>query len=126
MRCRILILLILIIEREFRNPINAMPHDNIWRNEKASLERRWSKGMNETKLEQADETLRQSEEEFQLFIEGMQDAAISILSPKGYVAAWNSGAERIEGYKTDEIMGKHFSVSFFRKPLRWVSPQGSS
>ena len=99
------------------------PQDNIWRNQKASLERRWSKGMSETKLEQADEALRQSEEGFHLFIEGMQDAAISILSPKGYVATWNSGAERIEGYKTDEIMGKHFSCFFLPEAIALGEPQ---
>ena len=82
--------------------------------------------MSETKPDHAEESLRKSEEEFQLLIEGTQDAAIYTLSPKGYVLTWNSGAERADGYKTDEIMGSTFPASFFRKPLRWVSPKGSS
>src|SRR5260370_305217 len=33
-----------------------------------------------------------------------------MLDPSGHVVTWNLGAERIKGYKADEILGKHFSV----------------
>ena len=32
-----------------------------------------------------------------------------MLDPQGYIESWNAGAERIKGYKADEIIGKHFS-----------------
>jgi PAS domain S-box-containing protein len=32
-----------------------------------------------------------------------------MMDPKGFVASWNEGAERIKGYKADEIIGEHFS-----------------
>src|SRR5260221_248234 len=35
-----------------------------------------------------------------------------MLDPSGHVATWNLGAERIKGYKVDEILGKHFSVFY--------------
>src|SRR5258708_34672300 len=35
-----------------------------------------------------------------------------MLDPSGHVATWNLGAERIKGYKADEILGKHFSVFY--------------
>jgi PAS domain S-box-containing protein len=42
-------------------------------------------------------------------VEAIEDYAIFMLDPKGLVATWNAGAERIKGYRADEIMGEHFS-----------------
>ena len=53
--------------------------------------------------------LRQSEERFQVLIESIQDYAIYILDPNGFVVSWNTGAQRIKGYSAKEIVGKHFS-----------------
>lgn len=58
------------------------------------------------------EALNASEEKFKLLVESIQDYAIYMLDPKGYVESWNIGAERILGYKIDEIIGKHFSVFY--------------
>jgi len=60
----------------------------------------------------AEEALRLSEERFRLSVEGVQDYAIFMLSPEGHVASWNAGAERIKGYRADEIIGKHFSCFY--------------
>jgi PAS domain S-box-containing protein len=62
--------------------------------------------------ESTSEKLQQSEEQFRLLVEGVKDYAIYILSPKGIVTTWNSGAERIKGYRAEEIIGKHFSCFF--------------
>ncbi|HEY5897231.1 MAG TPA: PAS domain S-box protein [Burkholderiales bacterium] len=59
-----------------------------------------------------EEDLRQSEERFRLLLENVQDYAIFMLDPEGHVASWNTGAERIQGYARDEIIGKHFSRFF--------------
>src|ERR1700710_2845347 len=58
------------------------------------------------KLEQ---NLYESERNFRLLVEGITDYAIYMLDPEGHVANWNSGAERIKGYKAREIVGQHFS-----------------
>ncbi len=42
----------------------------------------------------------------------MKDYAIFILDPGGHVLTWNPGAERIKGYRADEIIGKHFSIFY--------------
>jgi hypothetical protein len=58
---------------------------------------------------------RGAEEEarrFRLVVESVRDYAIFILDPKGHVATWNPGAERIKGYRSSEITGKHFSVFY--------------
>jgi PAS domain S-box-containing protein len=59
-----------------------------------------------------EEELRRSEERFRLLIEGVAEYAIFMLDPNGKVATWNSGAERIKGYKADEIIGQHFSIFY--------------
>src|SRR5215211_7060234 len=58
------------------------------------------------------ESLRESEERFKLMVEGMKDYAIFMLDPGGCITTWNEGAERIEGYREEEILGRHFS-SFY-------------
>jgi PAS domain S-box-containing protein len=60
-------------------------------------------------LSEALSELRKSERRFRFLVEGAQDHAIFTLDAKGFVADWNSGAERIKGYRRDEIVGQHFS-----------------
>lgn len=62
-----------------------------------------------TERRAVEETLRASQEQFRLLVEGVTDYAIYMLSPTGEVASWNSGAERIKGYTPAEIIGSHFS-----------------
>jgi PAS domain S-box-containing protein len=49
---------------------------------------------------------------FQLLVEGVSDYAIFMLDPDGVVSNWNTGAERIKGYRTSEIVGRHFSAFY--------------
>lgn len=62
-----------------------------------------------TTRKSAEEALRQSEERFRLLVSEVTDYAILMLDPQGRVASWNAGAERIKGYKSQEIIGQHFS-----------------
>ncbi len=66
-------------------------------------------GQLEEQVRQRTEDLRQSEERFRLLVEGTTDYAIFMLDPEGRVSSWNPGAERINGYKAEEIIGQHFS-----------------
>ncbi len=45
-------------------------------------------------------------------IQNVQDYAIFFLDPEGHVTSWTPAAERIEGYRADEIVGKHFSTFY--------------
>ncbi len=56
----------------------------------------------------ADEETRR----FRLLVESVKDYAIFMLDTGGHVATWNPGAERIKGYRPDEIIGKHFSIFY--------------
>lgn len=74
-----------------------------------------------TDRKQAEEKLRLSEERFRLLVEGVRDYAIFSLDPEGRVITWNAGAERLKGYRADEIIGEHFSRFYPQEALdrRW-------
>jgi PAS domain S-box-containing protein len=54
----------------------------------------------------------QSESIFRALVEAVNDYAIFVLDPKGHIVTWNPGAQRIKGYKAEEIIGKHFSIFY--------------
>jgi PAS domain S-box-containing protein len=64
-----------------------------------------------------EEALRLSEERFRLLVETVHDYAIFIIDPQGYILTWNAGAERMKGYKAEEIIGQHFSVFYPQEAL---------
>jgi PAS domain S-box-containing protein len=53
-----------------------------------------------------------SERRFRLLVEGVVDYAIYMLDPDGIITSWNSGAERIKGYKAGEVIDRHFSMFY--------------
>jgi PAS domain S-box-containing protein len=64
-----------------------------------------------------EEALRRSEERFRLLVEGVKDYAIFMLDPEGRVMSWNAGAERMNGYQAQEIIGRHFSAFYPREAV---------
>jgi PAS domain S-box-containing protein len=57
----------------------------------------------------AEVTLRSSEEQFRRLVQGVTDYSIFMLDLDGRVVSWNAGAQRIKGYRPEEIIGGHFS-----------------
>ncbi|WP_229658478.1 hybrid sensor histidine kinase/response regulator [Tsuneonella deserti] len=47
-----------------------------------------------------------------LLLQSVSDFAIYMLDQQGIVSSWNTGAERLKGYRADEIIGQHFSVFY--------------
>jgi PAS domain S-box-containing protein len=70
-----------------------------------------------------EESLRESEERFRLMVEGVKDYAIFMLDPGGCVTTWNDGAERIEGYSEEEILGGHFSTFYPEEDVERGHPE---
>jgi PAS domain S-box-containing protein len=54
-------------------------------------------------------SLASSEDRFRLLVDSVKDYAILMLDPDGIIITWNQGAERIKGYRAEEIIGQHFS-----------------
>jgi PAS domain S-box-containing protein len=65
-----------------------------------------------TRRKDAEVRFRETEEIFRLLVEGVQDYAIFLLDSEGTVRTWNIGAERLKGYKAEEIIGQHFSCFY--------------
>jgi PAS domain S-box-containing protein len=70
-----------------------------------------------TERMEAQEALLESERRFRLLVQGVVDYAIYMLDANGIVINWNEGAERMKGYRPDEIIGQHFS-RFYTKEDR--------
>jgi PAS domain S-box-containing protein len=62
-----------------------------------------------TERKHAERTLKLSEEQFRLLVQGVTDYAIYMIDVEGNVSNWNLGAQRIKGYAAGEIVGRHFS-----------------
>ena len=75
-----------------------------------------------TERKLTEEALHQSEERFKLLVESVADYAILMLSPTGLIISWNTGAERINGYTADEVLGRHFSIFYPREDVESGKP----
>src|SRR5207249_4887143 len=62
-----------------------------------------------TDRKRTEQAILESEKRFHLMVEGVKGYAIFMLDTEGHVATWNAGAERLKGYRADEIIGQHFS-----------------
>jgi len=65
-----------------------------------------------TKETLSKEALALSEERFKLFVDFNKEYALYMMDKEGNVISWNAGAERIEGFTSDEIIGKNFSIFY--------------
>ncbi|RYX85275.1 PAS domain S-box protein [bacterium] len=80
-----------------------------------------SKDISESKL--AEFNLRESEERYRMLLESVQDYAIYMLDLEGNVASWNTGAQRLKGYRADEIIGQNFSRFYLPQDIALGKPK---
>ncbi|WP_053144644.1 PAS domain-containing sensor histidine kinase [Pseudomonas sp. P97.38] len=76
-----------------------------------------------TDRKMAEETLKQSEQQFRLLVQSVTDYAIYMLGPDGQVTNWNQGAQRIKGYLPAEAIGQHFSMFYTPEDRAAGEPQ---
>lgn len=50
--------------------------------------------------------------QLRILVHGVTDYAIYLLDPDGRIVSWNPGGERIKGYATEEVLGRHFSLFY--------------
>ena len=73
----------------------------------------------------AELALRESEQRYSVLVDGVTDYAIYMVDPNGIVTNWNRGAQRIKGYRTEEIVGQHFSCFYTEEDRAANVPQQS-
>src|SRR5687768_17600466 len=65
-----------------------------------------------------EQALRESEERLRLLVQGVKDYAIIMLDVDGRIVSWNQGAERIKGYRIDEIVGQPMGRFYTAEDVR--------
>ena len=58
------------------------------------------------------ERLKQSEARFRALVDAVTDYAIFLLDDSGRVTTWSPAAERIKGYREEEVLDRHFSLFY--------------
>ena len=76
-----------------------------------------SKTDDENLVRENNNILKNSESVYKLMVEGVRDYAIFMLDTSGKILTWNIGAERIKGYKAEEIIGRHFSAFYLPQAI---------
>ncbi len=67
--------------------------------------------------------LHETAEQFHILVDSVEEYAIYLLDPNGNVISWNTGAEKIKGYSTEEIIGKNFASFYTADDVAAGKPQ---
>ena len=76
-----------------------------------------------TEKVKSEESLRASEELFRLFVQGVKEYAMYTMDTAGNITSWNAGAQRLKGYRRNDILGKHYSIFFLPEATAKGIPQ---
>src|SRR5438477_5214567 len=76
-----------------------------------------------TQRHEMERALRQTEQRFRLIVEGAKEYALLMLDPEGRVVSWNAGAERLKGYRAEEIVAQHHSRFYPPEDVRAGKPE---
>jgi PAS domain S-box-containing protein len=103
---------------------------NITERKKVEVELREAHELLETRIRErtaelarTSEKLRATEERFRLLVEAVSGHAILMLDPNGTILTWNSGAETINGYTADEIIGQNYACLFTPEGIAEGKPE---
>jgi PAS domain S-box-containing protein len=69
------------------------------------------------------DVLQSSDGTLKLLVENVTDYAIYMLDPTGRIVSWNLGAERLKGYRQEEVIGKNFSMFFLPEGIEANEPE---
>ena len=83
----------------------------------------WSVQRDSSVRDLAEKKLRENEEHCRTLLDEVQDYAMFMLDPQGTVVTWNAGAERIKGYKANDIIGHNYSCFFPPEDIKRGRPE---
>jgi len=67
--------------------------------------------------------LHQTAEQFHILVDSVEEYAIYMLDATGNVVTWNTGAQKIKGYRAEEIIGKNFACFYTADDVAADKPQ---
>jgi PAS domain S-box-containing protein len=67
--------------------------------------------------------LHDTAEQFHILVDSVEEYAIYMLDPNGNIITWNTGAQKIKGYSTEEIVGKNFICFYTAEDVAAGKPQ---
>lgn len=67
--------------------------------------------------------LHATAEQFHILVDSVEEYAIYLLDANGTVISWNTGAEKIKGFSTEEIIGKNFASFYTADDVAAGKPQ---
>ena len=67
----------------------------------------------------------QNEESYRLLVDSVRDYAIFMIDTEGCIVTWNKGAEKIKGYASDEVLGKHISIFYTKNEIEKREPDNN-
>jgi len=90
----------------------------------AMVDERTTALSDEVKLRKVSEDfLRESRQRYHLLVDEIKDYAIIMLDAEGKILVWNQGAERIKGYKEQEVLGKSVHLFYTEDDVKNNKPQ---
>ena len=66
----------------------------------------------DTERHEAATARHRAEARFRILAESVQDYAIFLIDPAGFVTTWSKGAERVKGYAENEALGAQFTIFY--------------
>jgi two-component system, cell cycle sensor histidine kinase and response regulator CckA len=63
-----------------------------------------------------------TEDHLRLLVDSVKDYAIFMLNPQGTVVTWNQGAQRIKGYRPEEVLGQPHSIFYLKEDVLLGKP----
>ncbi len=105
---------VLILSRDITHEKESDEELSLYRNnlEKLVVERTLQLEMKTDELNTSLEQQLKGEENLRLIFECINDYGIIPMDINGFIKDWNTGSEKLTGFKQDEVVGKHFSILF--------------
>jgi PAS domain S-box-containing protein len=83
----------------------------------------WSAQRESSRRAESEVMLQDSEAKYRMLLDEVEDYAVFMLDPQGTVVSWNAGAERIKGYRGEQIIGHNFSCFFSPEDIKRGRPE---